>query len=224
MKNIFGAFSVAPANLKLKNGYTLFDWAMRQHCFPAFWGRSLTGANAITTDEVAFLKAKNCKVCLILDDVTELEISGCNGTEEAMRAINAAKALGVPQNNTVTLFVKVKDEWSVNHNWMISFAQALSNEGFIPGFIGNTDSSKNFVFDRQCGHFVNATTAFNQFGAIYGATQPKCDGVPQKWEPYCPSVLNQEHIGLWFCGTTTFDNLVMDDVYARDENALAIMW
>jgi DeoR/GlpR family transcriptional regulator of sugar metabolism len=26
------------------------------------------------------------------------------------------------------------------------------------------------------------------------------------------------------CGTTTFDNLVMDDVYARDENILAIMW
>ena len=64
----------------------------------------------------------------------------------------------------------------------------------------------------------------NQFGAIYGATEPKCEGSPAAWAPYCPSALNPQHIGLWMCGTTTFDTLEIDDVYARDENALAVLW
>ena len=41
MKNYFGVSSLTPANQKLKNGYTMFDWVMRQHTFPAFWGRVL---------------------------------------------------------------------------------------------------------------------------------------------------------------------------------------
>ena len=221
MKNYFGVSSLTPANQKLKNGYTMFDWVMRQHCFPAFWGR---GLSTLTPEEVDFLKNKQCKIFLLVDGLTELAVSRSNGVEDALKAVETAKTLGVPQNENITLFVKIESDWSVNHNWMISFAHTLSANGYTPGFIGNTDSSKNFVFDRQCGHFVNATGSEHQFGAIYGATQPKCDGVPQKWEPYCPSVLSQEHIGLWFCGTTTFDNLVMDDVYARDENALAVMW
>lgn len=30
--------------------------------------------------------------------------------------------------------------------------------GYTPAFIGHTDSSKNFNFDRQCSHYVQATT------------------------------------------------------------------
>lgn len=221
MKNYFGVSSLTPANQKLKNGYTMFDWVMRQHCFPAFWGR---GLSTLTPKEVDFLKKKQCKIFLLVDGLTELAVSRSNGIEEALKAVETAKALGVPQNENITLFVKIESDWSVNHNWMISFAQTLYANGYTPGFIGNTDSSKNFVFDRECGHFVNATAVANQFGAIYGATEPKCEGVSEEWKPYCPSVLNQEHIGLWFCDTTSFDELVVDDVYARDENVLAIMW
>ena len=221
MKNYFGVSSLTPANQKLKNGYTMFDWVMRQHCFPAFWGRGLSN---LTLEEVDFLKNKQCKIFLLVDGLTELAVSRSNGVEDALKAVETAKALGVPQNENITLFVKIESDWSVNHNWMISFAHTLSANGYTPGFIGNTDSSKNFVFDRQCGHFVNATGADHQFGAIYGATEPKREGAPEEWPPYCPSVLKQEHIGLWFCDTTSFDELVVDDVYARDENVLAIMW
>ena len=194
---------------------------MRQHTFPAFWGR---GLSTLTPEEVDFLKKKQCKIFLLVDGLTELAVSRCNGVEDALKTVETAKVLGVPQNQNITLFVKIESDWSVNHNWMISFAQTLSANGYTPGFIGNTDSSKNFVFDRQCSHFVNATAEANQFGAIYGATEPKREGAPEEWNPYCPSALKPEHIGLWFCGTTSFDELVMDDVYARDQNVLAIMW
>ena len=224
MKTVFGVYSATPLNKKLKNGYTMHDWVMRQNGYPAFCLRSLTGDHAITVEEIDFLRQKDCRIGLIIRDLTEAQVSRTNGAEDGRRAAEAAKALGVPQHRGIAICVEIKPEWSVNHNWMIGFAYALSSAGYCPGFIGNTDSSKNFNFDRQCSHYVQATADTNGFGAVYGATEPKAESAPESWEPYCPSALNPEDIGLWVCGTTTFDALTLDNVYARDEKVLANMW
>lgn len=224
MKTVFGVSSVTPINKRLKNGYTMYEWVMRQKGFPAFCMRTLCGEDKITAEEIDFLKSKNCKAGFVMRDLTEIGVSGNNGTDDALRAVEALKELNVPQNNGIAVFAEVKPEWSVNHNWMISFAQTLSANGFVPGFIGNTDSSKNFNFDRQCSHYVQATKETNGFGAVYCATEPKCDNTPAEWVPYCPSALQPEDMGLWICGTTTFDLIYVDDVYAKDESVLAKMW
>ena len=44
------------------------------------------------------------------------------------------------------------------------------------------------------------------------------------WEPYCPSALEPEDMHLWSCGSTTFDFISVEDVYAKDENVLVKMW
>ena len=224
MKTVFGVNSVTPINQKLKNGYTMYDWVMRQKGFPAFCLRTLCGEVQITADEIAFLKEKDCKIGLVIRDLTEAQVSSANGTQPALAAVETAKALGVPQNQGIALFAEIKSEWSINHNWMISFAQTVSANGYVPGFIGNTDSSKNFNFDRECGHFVEATSGVGCFGSVYMATEPKLDGTPEDWAPYCPSVLESADISLWCCGTTTFDLIQVEDVYARDEKVLALMW
>ena len=161
---------------------------------------------------------------MVIRDLTEAKVSGVNGKEDALKAVESAKELGVPQNEGIALFAEIKPEWSVNHNWMISFAQVVSANGYIPAFIGNTDSSKNFNFDRQCSHFAQATKDANYFGALFMATEPKLDSMPNDWAPYCPSELEPEDISLWSCGTTTFDFTGVEDVYARDEKALENMW
>ena len=63
---IFGVYSKEPACTKLTNGFTLFDWVVRKNCFPDFWGRSVT---EVTPEEIAFLKERDCKVALILDNL-----------------------------------------------------------------------------------------------------------------------------------------------------------
>ncbi len=224
MKTIFGVSSATPINKKLKNGYTMYDWVKRQKCFPAFCMRTLCGEDKITAEEIEFLKAKDCKIGLVIRDLTEAKVSGVNGTEDAIKAVESAKELGVPQNEGIALFAEIRPEWSVNHNWMISFAQVVSANGYIPTFIGNTDSSKNFNFDRQCSHYVQATKDANYFGALFMATEPKFDNMPEKWEPYCPSALEPEDISLWSCGTTTFDFTGVEDVYAKGEKVLENMW
>ena len=224
MKTIFGVSSATPINKKLKNGYTMYDWVKRQKCFPAFCMRTLSGENKITTEEIEFLKSKDCKIGLVIRDLTEAKVSGVNGTEDALKAIESAKELGVPENEGISLFAEIKPEWSVNHNWMISFAQTISANGYVPGFIGNTDSSKNFNFDRQCSHYVQATKDANYFDALFMATEPRLDKTPEEWTPYCPSALEPEDISLWSCGTTTFDFIQVEDVHAKDDKVLEKLW
>ena len=224
MKTVFGVSSATPINKKLKNGYTMYEWVMRQKGFPSFCMRTLDGDNKITAEEIAFFREKDCKIGLVIGNLTEAAVSAASGTQDALKAVEAAKELGVPQNRGITLFAEIKPEWSVNHNWMISFSQTVMAHGYVPGFIGNTDSSINFNFDRQCSHFVNATKDVNCFGAVYMATEPKCQKRPEAWTPYCPSALEPEDISLWCCGTTTFDAIQVENVYAKDGNVLAMMW
>jgi len=224
MKTKYGVSSVTPMNKKLKNGYTMYDWVKRQKCFPDFCMRTLSGDNKITMEEVEFLKSRGCKIGLVLRDLTEEIVSKVDGTKEALRAAAVAEELGVPKNQGIAIFAEIKPEWSVNHNWMISFAQTLVENGYIPAFIGNTDSSKNFNFDRQCSHYVQATEFIDYFGALFMATEPKVEGMPEKWESYCPSVLEPEDMHLWACGNTVFGELEVEDVYAKDEKVIESMW
>lgn len=224
MKTIFGVSSATPIHKKLKNGYTMYDWVMRQKCFPAFCLRTLSGENQITAEEIAFLRARDCKIGLVIRDLTEAQVSGVNGTEEALKAVETAKELGVPQNKGIALFAEIRPEWSINHNWMGSFAHTVSANGYAPAFIGNTDSSKNFSFDRECSHYAQATRDVDYYGAVFMVTEPKRDSVPEEWTPYCPSALEPEDMHLWCCGTTTFDFQQVQDVYAKDDKVLEKLW
>ena len=224
MKNIFGVKSTTPANKKLKNGYTIYDWVMRQRCFPGFWLRTLLGDAPVSAEEIEYLRSKDCKIGLVMRDLTEIKLSSGSGTADAIRAVAAAKDLGVPANNGIAIFVEIDSDWSINHNWMLSFAETVVNNGYIPGFIGNTDSSMNFNFGRQCSHFVNATPDVDHYGAVYCATEPKLSDMPAEWSPYCPSALEPEDMSLWVCGKTNFGALEVEDVYARDNTVLNCMW
>ena len=59
---IFGVKSKIPSDMKLTNGYSLFDWIMRKKDVPEFWMRNITGESRITPDELAFLKNKGCQI------------------------------------------------------------------------------------------------------------------------------------------------------------------
>lgn len=224
MKIIYGVKMNTPINRKLKNGHTMYDWIVRKKCYPAFCMRALTGENRVTAEETEFLKSKGCKIGFVLNDPTEAEVSGINGTPAAERAAAAALEAGAPADSGIALFAEIKPEWSVNHNWMISFASELKAKGFAAGFIGNTDSSKNFNFDRQASHFAEATKDINYLDAVFAAAEPKTDIVPEEWAPYCPSAMEKEDMSFWLCGETVFGEIKADDVYARDDKVLVNMW
>lgn len=224
MKIVLGCDSSIAANTRLSNGYTMFDWVMRQRCFPAFWARTLLGENPITHEEAGFLKDHDCRIALVIRDLTEEEVSSTDGSKTAYRAIEAATALNIPRNKGIALFAEIAPDWSVNHNWMLSFATSLFNAGYVPGFIGNTDSSENFNFDRQTGHYIEASNKMMLPGAVFYATSPMINTYPSEWTPYAPSDMRQDDIHIWKVGKVNYRDIYVDEVYARDDSVLGCMW
>lgn len=218
-KFIFGVRSKTSANTKLSNGYTLYDWVMRKNCPPAFWARSISGEEIVTKDELEFLKNKNCKIALLFDELTENEVSSGNGKESAEKAIKAAQELGVPEDENIAIIAVIEDSWSVYNGWMINFAKELRSKGYMPGFIGNTDSSMNFNFDRHYSHFFEAGN-----NAICGATQPKINGEPAEWRPYAPSAVEVFDIQLWQTEEDKYKDINFAYIYACDDDTLNKMW
>ena len=96
MKTVFGVNSATPINKRLKNGYTMYDWVARQKGFPSFCMRTLCGEEKITAEEIEFLRSKDCKIGLVIRDLTEKSVSGINGTEDSLSAARAVfKNMGV---------------------------------------------------------------------------------------------------------------------------------
>ena len=224
MKTIFGVSSTIPSNTRLTNGYTMYDWVMRQRCFPAFWGRNLTGDSAITPDEIEFLHSKDCKILLVFDELTEMKVSSNNGEDDALKAVEAARMLNVPECMEIVIMANIHQDWSVNHNWMLSFAYTIHTHGYRPGFIGNTDSSKNFNFDRQYSHYIQALSEENLFDTVICSTEPKLVDMPIEWTPFCPSAIDQCDVDLWNCGMINFGSYKVDEVYTNSSTSLEFMW
>ena len=224
MSLIYGVESKASANTLLTNGYCLYDWVMRKSCYPSFWGRSLVGEGSITLDEIEFLKSKKCKIALIVRDLSEERISSNRADDDVLRIIEAAKTLGVPSNRGIALFAEIPSTWSVNHNWMISYSRGLLKNGYMPGFIGNTDSSKNFNFGRQCSHYVQATKKEKQLNAVYWSMEPTYKFNPEVWAPYAPSELLPRDMHLWRYGNIKFHKIYVNKSYARNSSIINCCW
>jgi len=225
MSILYGVNSATAANAKLSNGSDLFSAVMRQNGYPAFWGRELSGDNKITPEEKIYLQSKNCKVALIFDELTESQVAAKDGSSDAIRAVNAAHDLGVPATGNVALFANIESDWDVNYNWMISYANTLLDNGYIPGFIGNTDASVNFNFDNQCSQYVQSMGEIAQDSTVYWATEPKISGEPYAWTPYCPTALAPEQISLWRSGrSSNYGDYVVTLNYSQDESVMQYMW
>lgn len=226
MGHLYGVNSAHPANMRLTNGYDLFGWVMRMSSVPSFWGRYITGKNRLTSEEIGFLHENDCGIALIFNDLTEEIVSTSNGIEDGLRAANAAKLIGAPKHYGIAIFAEIKDDWSVNHNWMISYTNAVLDSGFIPGFIANTDSSKNFNFGRQCSHYAEFMGDIAYNSTVYWATEPKLDSEPENWTPYCPSKLKPDNIDIWRTRTSISygDSISVDKNYIRDESHTRFLW
>lgn len=59
---IFGVNSDMRSDDVLQNNLSLFEWATRNKIYPSFWGRNLSGENALTHEEINFCTVKVAKL------------------------------------------------------------------------------------------------------------------------------------------------------------------
>lgn len=225
---LFGADSHTPSNDILQNNITEFEWAVRNKLYPNFWGRNLTGKNALTKAEIEFLHSKGCKIAAIYNSAEPKE------TEEQGRILAkkidvTAYELGISEGTAI--FLEIAESENATGEFMRGFADALISEGFTPGFKANTDAA--YGFDREFSRGLQTDKEIFKKCLIwsYAPSLAEYDRVttthlihPDNWIPYAPSGITRNDIAIWQYGKnchpinddagneTTFNvNLVKDD-------------
>lgn len=217
----FGVDSIMSANTVLQNNLTMHEWVTRNKIDPNFWGRYITGENALTPQEIQFIHRSGCKIAAIFGDIdldqTETGEQGTvaeqkalktdeeKGTSDAQKALDAAAKLSIPIGNAI--FLEVNASVDVTTDYLKGFAKALVQRGYTPGFIANTDS--HFDFSRRlCRGYRNEPELFNQ--CLLWAVSPtlqEYDGTtdshliyPDVWSPHVPSCLKRSKVAIWQYG------------------------
>lgn len=219
---LFGVDSIVEPNVKLHNGYTMYDWISRKNLYPKFWGRPISGDNKTNYDEIDFLHKKGCKIALLYTEATEESMCRSYGVDDAINAVEAVEKLGVDKNCGIAIFVKINSDCQLWENWIIGFAKTVYNLGFIPGFIANTDSSINSDFDRCFSRFAEIAPELAEKCLIW-ATEPKCEQ-PEIFMPYCPSVMMPTQISIWNTDTKKYGDFDISESWIRDESILKYLW
>ncbi len=201
---LFGVNSEIQANDILQNNISMFEWAVRNKAYPNFWGRYLTGKNALTKEEIDFLHSKGCKIAAIHAD------SGEKRTEEqgqllAKKTDILAFELGIPEGTAI--FLEIGENEIASRDFMRGFASMLLNEGFTPGFKANTDAA--FDFDREYSRGMQTDKEIFEKCLIW-AVSPSLSEYdrattthlihPDNWHPFAPSGITRQDIAIWQYG------------------------
>lgn len=116
----------------------------------------------ISKEEMEFLRERQCKTVIYFTELTEAVVSASNGTEYALQAVSGAEELGVAAGEGIAIFAVFDREWSINHNWMISFAAAI-NAG---DFAGTIDVMKN-KRESEMQFFAYSAAGTTTYPSIY---------------------------------------------------------
>ena len=201
---LFGVDSKIQANDLLQNNIEEFEWVVRNKVYPNFYGRYLTGENALTKEEINYIHRKGCKIAAIYADDGEKKTAE-QGELLAKKISLLTLELGIPAGTVI--FLEIADGEKVSYDFMKGFANALMAEGLTPGFKANTDAK--FSFDREFSRGMRTDKAVFKHCLIW-AVAPTLEEYneittshlihPDNWKPYAPSGLTRAEIAIWQYG------------------------
>ena len=203
-KLYFGVDSKIQSDDLLQNNIDMFEWILRNKIHPNFYGRYITGLDALTKEEISFLHSKGCKICPIysVSCKKEREIEGIK-IAEGIEGI--VFDLGIPKQTVI--FLEIEDGEDITTDFMRGFVTAMIKFGYTPGFKTNTDA--RYGFDRAFSRGLQTDgDAFSK--CLIWAVAPtikEYDGMttthlihPDEWKPFAPSGVSREQIAIWTYG------------------------
>lgn len=201
---LFGVDSSFKSDDHLQNNLDQFEWVVRNKIYPNFYGRNLTGENALTKKEIDFIHRKGCQILLYF--------SSAEGKETETQGRVLAKQIGIKAielgiKEGTAIFLEIGEKEPVKKKFLLAFAKEMLVEGFTPGFKANTDAK--FEFDREFSRGIqNDNEIFKK--CLIWAVSPvikEYDEMmtthlihPDNWEPYAPSGISRDAIAVWQYG------------------------
>lgn len=225
---LFGVDSAIPSNDILQNNITEFEWVTRNKLYPNFWGRNITGENALTKEEIEFLHGKGCKIAAIYES-SDAKDTEEQGKTDAAKIDILAVSLGIPEGSVI--FMDVSDSENVTSEYMKGFAESIITNGYTPGFRADTDSKHMFNREFSRGMLLNSEVFDKCLIWAVSPSLSEYDGIktahlihPDEWKPFAPSAIKRNEIAIWQYGknchpidddngnATTFNlNLICDE-------------
>lgn len=200
----FGVTSNFSADDILQNNISLFEWVVRNKAYPNFWGRYLNGENCLTKEEISFIRSKGCKIAALYTSSDKKETEE-QGKILAKKISIAAVELHIPQKTAI--YLEIKNDESIERDFMRGYAQELLTEGFIPAFKADTDAK--FPFDREFSRGMQTDKEIFQACLIWAESPilTEYDGIttthfihPDFWQPFAPSGITRKDIAVWQYG------------------------
>ncbi len=231
--NYYTAFDSAVSVTSLvQTNLTVFedacDWYAGK---PKAWGRYLgTGggvATPLTKVEAQFLHSQGVSILLIYNDInpTTLGNGYAGGVNDAQKAINSAKSLGVPAN--VLIVGDLEMGWPVNAPWIEGWANTMKSSiyggaGALYGSISQPYFTEPFKQALSANSYVGQILLF---GAAWNA-RPWSKTTKPQWSP--PSVNGStKNIFAWQASGASYGgivdlDLVVDPLPQVDSNPITL--
>ena len=200
----FGVDSEIQSNDLLQNNINMFEWVIRNKVHPNFYGRNITGDNALTKDEMKFIHSKGTKIAVIYSDSHEKETE-TQGKETVAKIDKKLFELGIPEQTAI--FLDIEEGKIVTTDFMRGYAKALMEIGYTPAFKANTDAAHSF--DREFSRGMQSDKDVFSKCLIWSVapTVKEYDGMttthlihPDVWKPFAPSGITRERIAVWTYG------------------------
>lgn len=201
---MFGVDSKMNVQDLLQNNIDLFEWVLRNKIHPVFWGRNITGENALTKEEIKFLHEKGCKIAATYHTSNTKETER-QGWLEAKAITECAQNLNIPIGTTI--FLEFSDSEHASRDYMKGFATGMLSNSYIPGFKANTDAA--FSFDREYSRGLQIDRDLFTSCLIWAVTPSlkEYERVttthlvhPDRWMPFAPSGIRRTDIAIWQYG------------------------
>ena len=201
---LFGVDSKGESHVVLQNNLSEFEWVVRNKLYPNFWGRNINGDNALTKEEITFIHEQGTKIAPIFS-MSEGKETEAQGLEESAKAATLAVELNIPMGTTI--FLEVPETENVTTEFMRGYIHGLLEEGFVPGFMANTDAK--YEFDREFSRGMQTDKQSFETALVW-ATAPSLQEYervttthlihPDVWVPFAPSGITRNQIAVWQYG------------------------
>ncbi len=242
MNIYWGVVSSHAANSTVHNvagNPMLFDYITQQVQIPHFWGRYIAGKtpqDLLTPDEVNFISSSSsgsCRILLIFYGATP---GGDHqtGVTDALNAIEAAQALGVPTG--VSLYGDIETNVPTSSDWLFGWWETMSTSMFANpgGFYCNPSARNASNFSTPYCTAITSLANLNPDGTLRfnpplfsSAPQLGCTFNRSSFGP-CEPACVPDSVGIWqYAGGCFKDNTSprgLCDMDLANESGYATMW
>lgn len=124
--------------------------------------------------------------------------------------MEAAKALGVPDHAGVALFAEIRPEWSVSHNWMLTFAETLVAAVMFPASSATRIPPKTSISTASAATMTRLRIPLMSCARSIGPPS-QGGGRTRGMGAYCPSALTPEEMDLWQSGVIRYGDITANE-------------